>query len=160
MSQRKNTVTRFPYARGPAALMFLSCAFFALLPLSHAGKATQREWQTGTVVDYERQVVPQGSTITSNTDGNARNQNGRVRYSENTTTTSSNNDDTYQVYTIKAPRTTYLVSEKLWFPWSKPASVTVGGPVKYAIDGNKMYLLGTDSKEHKGTIVKASATQE
>ena len=141
-------------------LCVVACIAVGFCWLPQTSTAAQRNWQTGTVMDYEKQVVPQGSRITTNTDGQARNQDGKVRYSENSTTTVNNDEDTYQVYTIKAPATTYIVSEKLWFPWSKPTPVVVGGEVKYAVDGNKMYLMGTDGKEHKGTIVKASVSTQ
>ena len=136
----------------------LACIFFAIAILpGPTVAAADRNWQTGTVVGFERQEVPQGSTITTNTDGRAKNQNNGVRYSENSTTTVTNDTDTYQVYTIQAQGTTYVVSEKLNFPWSKPTSVTVGGTVKYSVSGHKMFLMGDDGKEHKATIVRASA---
>lgn len=115
-----------------------------------------RQWQNGKVVDTEQQKVKEGSTTTYNTDGQAKNKNGKVGYSQNTTANTTDNIDTYEVYTIEGPEKTYVAREKLLFPWSKPANVTVGGEVKYAVDGRKLVILDEDHKEHKASIVKTS----
>ncbi|HEX4019985.1 MAG TPA: hypothetical protein VHX63_02475 [Acidobacteriaceae bacterium] len=119
-----------------------------------------RQWQHGKLVDTERQTEKQGSTTVYNTNGQAKNNNnGKTNYSENTTATTNDNTDTYEVYTIEGPEKTYIAREKLLFPWSKPANVTVGAEVKYAIDGRKLYILDETEKEHKASIVKTSLNQ-
>jgi hypothetical protein len=99
-----------------------------------------RQWQQGKVLDTEQQKMKDGSMTTFNAD----------------TAMTSDNIDTYEVYTIRGPEKTYVAREKLMFPWSKPANVTVGGEVKYAIEGHKLYLFDEDHKEHKASIVKTS----
>ena len=37
---------------------------------------------------------------------------------------------------------------------SKPANLTVNGPVKYAVEKRKLYVLDEDGKEHEMEIVK------
>ena len=69
------------------------------------------------------------------------------------------NTDTYQVFIIQTPAKTYVVREKLNFPWSKPANISLGEEVKFTIQGNKMTILDDDQKQHKASIVKASVTQ-
>ena len=119
-----------------------------------------RQWQSGKLLDTEQQKVKEGSTTTYNTDGQAKNKsNGKTDYSQNTTATTTDNIDTYEVYTIEGPDKTYIAREKLLFPWSKPANVTVGAEVKYAIDGRKLYILDDDQKEHKASIVKTTLNQ-
>jgi hypothetical protein len=110
--------------------------------------AAARQWQTGKVLDTEQQKVHEGSTTTYHTekDGSSR----------HTTATKSENVDTYEVYTIQGPERTYVAREKLNFPWSKPAQVTVGGDVQYAVDGRKLIILDENHKEHKASIVKTS----
>lgn len=115
-----------------------------------------RHWQSGKVLDTEQQKVKEGSTTTYNTDSEAKRKHGRTNYSENTTATTNDNIDTYEVYTIQGPEKTYIAREKLLFPWSKPANVTVGGEVKYAIEGRRLFILDEDRKEHKASIVKTS----
>jgi hypothetical protein len=69
------------------------------------------------------------------------------------------NTDTYQVFTIQTPTRTYVVRQKLNFPWSKPANLALGQDVKFIIQGNKMTILDDDQKQQKATVVKASVTQ-
>jgi hypothetical protein len=122
----------------------------ALLLTSTLARAA--EWQTGKLMDTEKQVVPTGSTTTYNTD---KNKDG----SKNTTSHSTQDNDTYQVFTIQTPAKTYIVREKLNFPWSKPANIALGEEVKYTIQGNKMTILDDNQKQHKVSVIKASVTQ-
>lgn len=122
--------------------------------------AAARHWETGKVVDTERQEVKNGSFTTYHTDGEAKAKNGKAGYSENTTAHKMDNTDTYEVYTVRGPEKTYIAREKLNFPWSKPAKVTVGAEVKYAIDGRKLIILDEDHKEHKASIVKTSMNEK
>jgi hypothetical protein len=118
--------------------------------------AAARNWQSGTLVETEQSKVRQGSTKNSNTEGTIKNRGNKADYSQNTTTTTTDDYETYQTYTIKGAEKTYLARERLLFPWSKPANVTVGGPVKFAVDKSKLYILDEDGKEHKATVVKVS----
>jgi hypothetical protein len=121
--------------------------------------AATRQWHNGKLMDTEQQKVKEGSTTTYHTDGDVKSKNGKAGYSENTTATTSDNIDTYEVYTIRGAEKTYVAREKLLFPWSKPANVTVGAELKYAIDGRKLIILDEDNKEHKASIVKTSMNQ-
>ena len=118
--------------------------------------AAARNWQSGTLLETEQSKVREGSTKTSNTDGTAKDRGDKTDYSQNTTTTTTDNYETYQNYTIEAGKKLYVAREHLLFPWSKPANVTVGEPVKYAVEKGKLYLLDDDGKEHKTSIVKVS----
>ena len=133
------------------------CLHSALLPalLLSTTLALANSWQTGKLLDTERQEIKDGSTTTYNTD--AQSKNGK--YSENTTAHKTDNTDTYQVFTIQTPTKTYVVREKLNFPWSKPANIALGEEVKFTIQGNKMTILDDDQKQHKASVVKASVTQ-
>lgn len=114
--------------------------------------ALAAEWQTGKLTDSEKQQVNTGSTTTYNTD---KDKDG----SKNGTAHTTNDTDTYQVFTIQTPTRTYVVREKLNFPWSKPANVTVGEDLKFTVEGNKITILDNDQKQHKASIVKASVNQ-
>jgi hypothetical protein len=116
--------------------------------------ALANSWQTGKLMDTEKQEVPTGSTTHYNTDAQAKNG----KYSQNTTAHTTDETDTYQVFTIETPTKTYIVREKLNFPWSKPANIALGENVKFMVQGNKMTILDDDQKQHKASIVKASVT--
>ncbi len=130
--------------------------FIALFLVSTMAFAAARQWQAGKLLDTEQQKVKEGSTTTYNTDAQAKHKNGKTDYSQNTTANTTDNIDTYEVYTIQGPEKTYIAREKLLFPWSKPANVTVGDHVKYAVEGRKLYIFDEDNKEHKASIVKTS----
>jgi uncharacterized protein YcfJ len=117
--------------------------------------ALANTWQTGKLVDTEKQEVPTGSTTTYNTDAQAKNGG----YSRNSTAHTNEETDTYQVFTIQTHTKTYIVRQKLNFPWSKPANISLGEDVKFTVQGNKMTILDDDQKQQKATIVKASLTQ-
>jgi hypothetical protein len=117
--------------------------------------ALAADWHTGKLMDTEKQEVPTGSTTQYNTDAQAKNG----KYTQNTTAHTSQDTDTYQVFTIQTPTKTYVVREKLNFPWSKPANIALGENVKFMVQGNKMTILDDDQKQHKASVVKASLTQ-
>lgn len=126
----------------PALLLTTTLAFAA-------------DWHTGKLMDTEKQEVPTGSTTHYNTDAQAKNG----KYSQNSTAHTTEDTDTYQVFTIQTPTKTYVVRQKLNFPWSKPANISLGEEVKFMIQGNKMTILDDDQKQQKATVVKASVTQ-
>jgi hypothetical protein len=128
----------------------------AVLLVGTMAFAASREWQSGKLLDTEQQKVTEGSTTHYNTDAQKKTKNGKTDYSRNTTATTTDNTDTYEIYTIEGREKTYIAREKLLFPWSKPANVTVGAELKYAIDGRKLIIFDEDQKEHKASIVKTS----
>ena len=87
-------------------------------------------------MDTEKQEVPSGSTTTYNS-GYDKNKDG----SKNGTAHTTQDTDTYQVFTIQTPTKTYVVREKLNFPWSKPANIALGEDVKFTIQGNKITTI-------------------
>jgi hypothetical protein len=134
----------------------LAAALVSALLLSSTF-ALAADWHTGKLMDSEKQEVNTGSTTTYNTDGKVKN-NGK--YSQDTTAHSTQDTDTYQVFTIQTPTKTYVVRQKLNFPWSKPANISLGEDVKFTVQGNKMTILDDDQKQQKATVVKASVTQQ
>jgi hypothetical protein len=130
-----------------------------LLTLVTMAAADEHSWQTGTLTATERQKVQEGSTIMSNTDGSAKDRGNATGYSQNTTTSKTDNYDNYQVYTIESGNTIYVASEHLMFPWSKPASIILGKPVKFAVENNNIFILDDDDKQHKATLIKTALKQ-
>jgi len=121
---------------------------------------TARDWQSGTLVETEKEEVRQGSTKTTNSEIKSKNKGSKTGYEETSRSTTTENYDHFQVYTIQGERTMFVAREKLLFPWSKPASVTVGAKLKFAVEKNTMYILGEDGKQHKAGIRKATASVE
>ncbi len=117
-----------------------------LVLLLTASIALAQQWKTGKLIDTEQQKVKEGTTTTYHSDSG----------SKNATATKSDNIDTYQVFTIQDATKTYVVRQKLNFPWSKPANISLGEEVKFTIQGNRMTILDDDQKQQKATIVKAS----
>jgi hypothetical protein len=117
-------------------------------------KGDDRNWQTGTLTATEKQRVPTGSTVNSYSSGSEKDRGDREDYSANTTKMTSDDYDTYELYTIQSGNTVYVASEHLFFPWSKPANLTIGKSVQFSVENNKMYVLDADGKEHTVNIVK------
>ena len=132
---------------------FVIFLLLAITPLAFAGS---RHWKSGTLTATDQQKVAEGSTYTTNSDATYKNKGNRVDSSQNTTTTSSDNMETYQTYTIDGGNKIIIAKEHLLFPWSKPANVNVGEPVKYVMDRGKIIILDDDGKEHKASVVSAS----
>jgi hypothetical protein len=137
------------------ALLLMVC-FFSLVTFA---VADDHNWQTGTLTATEKQRVPAGSTVTTTTDGSAKNHGNNTDYSQDSTTTKSKDYDTYQLFTIESGNTVYVASEHLFFPWSKPANLTLGKPVKFAVENDSMYILDSSDKQHKLSVVKTSLKQ-
>ena len=135
-----------------------ACVLMLVVPTFAADNS--HNWQSGLLLETEKQQVPTGSTKTTNRDGTAKHKNNGTDYSETTTSTTTDDYDTFQVYTIQGDNKTYVARERLMFPWSKPASVTVGEKVKYAVEKNKLYLLDEDGKQHKAGIAKVSVNSD
>lgn len=136
-------------------LVMAAWALLAIAPCVFSAD-TPRDWQSGTLVDTEKQEVRQSTTKTTNTEGTAKDKGKKTDYSQHKTTTTTDNNDTFQVYTIQGDTKTYVARERLLFPWSKPASVTVGDKLKYAVQKNTLYILDDDGKQHKAGISKVS----
>jgi hypothetical protein len=59
-----------------------------------------------------------------------------------------------ETFLIEGDKYVYMVREHLKWRWSKAASLTVNGPVKYAVERRKLFLMDEDGKEHEMEIVK------
>ena len=60
------------------------------------------------------------------------------------------------MYTIESGNVVYVGSERLLFPWSKPADIELGDQVQFAIKSGKMYILDSSGKQHKATVTKTA----
>jgi hypothetical protein len=58
------------------------------------------------------------------------------------------------VYNIEAGEYIYVCHESLRWRTSKPAALTVNGPVQFSVEGDTLYLKDDNGREHKTKIVK------
>ncbi len=65
----------------------------------------------------------------------------------------------FENYVIDSGTMVYLAEERLRWRWSKPAHLTVNGPVKFFVEGHKIHILDEDGKEHEASIVKQTLKQ-
>jgi hypothetical protein len=157
-TRRRGAVTTFnreemsSMNRSRLAYVSLGCILLSAVALL----AADRNWQNGTLTGTEQEKVKEGSTETSSTEGSAKGKGNKTEFSKDTTATTTDHYETYQIYTIETDNRVYVVKEHLLFPWSKSANVSVGQPVKFAAEKNKVYILDDDKKEHKATIVKVN----
>ena len=132
-------------------LALLICLFGTMF-----AKSEDLKWKHGILTATERQRVKEGSTTTHNTDASAKDRGNKTDFSSNTTTHKTDNYDNYQVYTIESGNVVYVGSERLLFPWSKPADIELGDQVQFAIKSGKMYILDSSGKQHKATVTKTA----
>lgn len=125
--------------------------FACILVLSGSAFAEKkRDWQTGKLLDTDQAKNYVGSIGNGSVNGTA---NGNQVYGS-TNSSSTAIYKTYQTYIIDAGTYVYIAQERLRWKWSKPATLTVNGPVKYVLDKNKVYVLGEDEKEHEAELLK------
>jgi hypothetical protein len=135
---------------------FKSVAGFAFLlvlvlltSLSFA-KEKEHQWQTGKVLDTDRDRTYAGSV--GNASGSATTS-GDTTYG-NASGTSTAVYRVYETYTIAAGDYVYVCQEHIKWRWSKPAPLTVNGPVQFAIENDRIFIKGEDGSEHETKIIK------
>ena len=142
------------------AASFTAGYFLLALALCTWGADISREWKSGTLFEMEKEQVRTGSTKRTNRDATVKNKGRKGEYSESTTSTETDDYDTFQVYTIQGETRTYIARERLLFPWSKPANVSVGEKVKFVVQKNTLYLLDDDGKQHKAGVSKVKMNRD
>jgi len=130
---------------------------FLFLPVSvvHA-KEKERQWQTGKVIDTGRSSVYAGDVSSAS---------GSATSTGNTTYGNANGGSVavyrvYETYEIESEGYIYVCQEHIKWRWSKPAALTVNGPVQFALEGNHIYIKSEDGSEHETKIVKKVVTSE
>jgi hypothetical protein len=131
--------------------IFTAAVFFANLAFS--GEQSRR-WQTGKVLDTERSRYFAGTVGTANTTANAQTYGSYGTYQGQTNTSQTALYRTYQTVLIEGETYAYLAQERLRWWWSKPANLTVNGPVKFAVEKRKLFVIDEDGKEHEMEIIK------
>jgi hypothetical protein len=135
---------------------FRSYSLLCLIVIVGAsGDAQNRSWQVGKLSKTEHVEVRQGRTDTATIDGYLNDNRNSFSPNNTATDTASRDYENYQEYAIDAGPQTYVVREHLHI-WSKPALTAVGESVKFVVEGDVLYLLSADGKQHKTTIVSVN----
>jgi hypothetical protein len=133
-----------------------SLLFCSLCIVPVSGKEKERHWQAGKVVDTSRNSVYAGEVGSAN---------GSATTSGDTTYGTANGSSTavyrvYETYTIDAGNFIYVCQEHIRWRWSKPAALTINGPVQFAIEKDHLYIKGEDGSEHETKIIKKVSKAE
>jgi hypothetical protein len=123
---------------------------FVLLSNVAFPKERERQWQTGKVLETNRDRTYAGTVDSAS---------GTATTSGDTTYGNANGGSTaiyrvYETYTIEAGDYVYVCEEHIKWRWSKPAVLTVNGPVQFAMEKDRIYIKGEDGTEHETKIVK------
>jgi hypothetical protein len=131
-------------------------AFVLLLGIAHmaVGAEKKRDWQNGKVLDSDRSRYFAGTVGNANTTGTAQANGNYGTYQGHTNTSQTAVYAVYQNFLIEGETHAYLAQERLRWRWSKPANLTVNGPVKFAVEKRKLFVIDEDGKEHEMEIVK------
>jgi hypothetical protein len=133
----------------------LGLAFFLPPPPHNAmGAEKQRYWQTGKVLDSQRSRYFAGTMGTTNTTGTAQANSNNGTYQGTTTSSERAVYRVYETFLIEGETHAYLAQERMRWKWSRPANLTVNGPVKFAIEKRNLFVIDEDGKEHEMEIVK------
>jgi hypothetical protein len=115
------------------------------------GAQKQRAWEDGKVLDSQRQRYFAGTIANSNTNGSVDSDGN---YHGNSTGGETAVYRVFETFVIEGNKYVYLAQERLHWRWSKAANLTVNGPVKYAVEKRKLFVVDDDGKEHEMEIVK------
>jgi hypothetical protein len=111
---------------------------------------SNRQWQDGTWTDTDRISILAGSV--SNATGTATTTGSTTHATANGSTVAVHRVS--QVFVIETADRWYVASQRLRWRWSKPVPMTVNTPVKFAVEKDKLYVVGEDQKEYELTIEK------
>ncbi len=121
-----------------SALRILFVLAVAASLSAHPFASKERDWQTGTVLDPQHSVYFTASTNDPPYGGAHDVPLMKV----------------YDSFLLEGANTVYFVREGRRFDRHKAADLKVGAPVKFAIVGEKMFVLDDNGKEHQMVITK------
>jgi hypothetical protein len=143
LTERSATITE-----GVRTMRFDTAAAvgFVLLIAPHCTAASKiTSWEIGKVLDADRKQELVGTAEHSATYGPASHATTSVLY------------NSYEEYTIESDKFVYITREHLRTERSKPALLTINGPVKFHVDGRRLVILDNEGKERETTIVKQAS---
>ena len=133
----------------------LVAAGLLLAPAIAPAAKKAHDWQTGKVLDAEESRYYAGTVGSGQTNGTAQvNNGGYGTYQGSTTSSHSAVYRTYETFVIEGDTHTYVAQQRLQWRWSKPAMLTVNGPVKFAVEKRKLFVVDDEGKEYQLSVVK------
>jgi hypothetical protein len=138
------------YTLRPILVLVIACASVVSVPAAEK----LRNWQTGKVLDSQRSRYFAGTVGNANTTGRAQANGNYGTYQGNTSSTQTAVYRVFETFLIEGETHAFLARERLKWRWSKPANLTVNGPVKFAVEKRKLYVLDEDGKEHDMEVMK------
>lgn len=127
---------------------------FSILATSSPAAEKQRDWRSGRVLDTQRNRYFVGSIGDADTVGTASTSGDSGTYRGHTNSSETAIYRVYETFLIEGDDHAYLAQERLRWRWSKPANLTVNGPVKFAVQGRKLFVIDEDGKEHEMEILR------
>ncbi len=113
-------------------------AALALIVLAvPAAARKERDWQTGKVLDPQNSAYNRPSTV------DAPYGNSDVPIVK-----------VYEPFLIEGPTSAYFARQGLRWEWSKPAELKLNGTVKFAVAGDRLYVIDEAGKERRMQITK------
>ena len=109
-----------------------AAVLMVLLPAAGLSAEKVRNWQTGKVIDTERSSYFAGTVGSGNTTGTVQTNGSYGTYQGQTNTSQTAVYRVYATFSIESDTRVYVASERIRWRWSKPANITVNGPVKFA----------------------------
>jgi len=113
-----------------------------------------RNWQMGKVLDSERSRHFAGSIGSGSSTGSAQTYGTYGTYQGSTNTSQTAIYRVYETFLIESETHVYMAQQRLRWRWSKPANLTVNGPVKFAVEKRKLYVIDDDGKQHEMEVIK------
>jgi hypothetical protein len=119
-----------------------------------SGREKTRHWQTGKVLDSQRSRYFAGTVGDATSTGRVDTYSGGGTYQGHTSTSQTAVYRVYETFLIEGETHAYLAQERLLWRWSKPANLTINGPVRFAVEGRKLFVIDDDGREHQMEIVR------
>ena len=126
----------------------------SVLVVSAPAAEKVREWQMGKVLDSQRSRYFAGTVDNANTTGTAQANGNYGTYQGNTSSSQTAVYRVFETFVIEGEKYAFKAQERLKWRWSKPANLTVNGPVKFAVEKRKLFVRDEDGKEHEMEILK------
>jgi len=118
-----------------------------------AGEKT-RNWQMGKVLDSERARHFAGTIGSGSSTGSSQTYGTYGTYQGSSNTSQTAMYRVYETFLIEGETHVYVAQQRLRWRWSKPANLTVNGPVKFAVEKRRLYVVDDDGKQHEMGIIK------
>jgi len=136
-----------------AVVLLLALTYVLALTHMAAGAEKKRDWQMGKLLDSQRNRYFAGTVGNANTTGTVQASGDYGTYQGTTNTSQVAVYRVYETFLIEGETHAYLAQERLRWRWSKPANLTVNGPVKFAVEKRKLFVIDEEGKEHEMEIV-------